>query len=220
MDKLTYLFIVPHADDEVLGFGGTIAKLSEQGHKVVVTILQAPNNERASKQLKDSYKAKDVLGYSELNFLYISCESICNDLFLLKEAIEKHIKKINPDIVYTTFKSDNHQDHKNLYKAVCIATRQVYMPNIKSIYVGEVISSYDQSYGIERRNFIPNVYEELSTDHVNKKINALNCYTTEAQPYPHPRSDISIKSKAVVRGTECGCNYAEAFMVLRDIRHV
>ena len=41
------LFIVPHADDEVLGFGGTIAKFVDAGKEVIVTIAQAPNNDRA-----------------------------------------------------------------------------------------------------------------------------------------------------------------------------
>lgn len=56
------LFLVPHADDEVLGFGGTITKLVDQGHDVSVTILQAPNNTRAAQQLKDATNAKKKIG--------------------------------------------------------------------------------------------------------------------------------------------------------------
>ena len=37
--KKTILVIAPHADDEILGCGGTIAKFTKLGHKIFVLIL-------------------------------------------------------------------------------------------------------------------------------------------------------------------------------------
>lgn len=214
-----YLFIVPHADDEVLGFGGTIAKFVEAGANVMVTVLQSPNNPRAEQQLKDLLKAKDVLGYKTLHNLYLSSVTLSNDLHTVVHTVQEHFKKIQPNIVYTTHDSDNHQDHKALYRAVSIASRPVGpCNNIESIYAGEVISSNDQSFGSERSKFIPNVYETLTERQLLKKISALKAYSTEYRKSPHPRCLDVLKSKAICRGSEVLSKYAEAFMLLRDKR--
>ena len=97
------LFIVPHADDEVLGFGGIISKLVEQKAEVTVTFLQAPNNLRAEQQLEASKIAKHILGYNHANYLFLSNEVLCNNVFNLIQIVEQHIVEVNPEVVYTTF---------------------------------------------------------------------------------------------------------------------
>lgn len=211
------LFLVPHADDEVLGFGGTISKYVNLGYNVSVTITQAPNNDRAAQQLEDSKKAKAILGYKNINFLHISHIDMCNNLHLLIHTVQDHLVDAKPDILFSTHYSDNHQDHKNLYRAVAVATRPNGAVFIPRIIAGEIISSCDQSYGIERATFIPNYYEGLDETNIDTKINALKLYSTEIREYPHPRCPQSIKAKAITRGSECKRKYAEAFMVLRDI---
>lgn len=218
---MEYLFIVPHGDDEVLGFGGIIAKLVDKKKKIGVLILQEPNNERSTIQLNDTKIAKDILGYSFLHNLYITDEEFCGNIYGVIQKLEAILKDIKPKNIYTTYLSDNHQDHNNLYKAVAVATRPIgFCPSVKTVYAGEVISSFDQSFGVEKTKFIPNVYEELSEKHLNKKIDALMAYSTEKRTFPHPRSPESIRAKAISRGMECGCKYAEAFMLLRKVEDV
>jgi len=213
------LFLVPHADDEVLGFGGTICKLVEQGHNVSVVIAQAPNHQRAQKQLNDAVHAKNILGYNELQFLSIPNYDLCNNLFGLIEKVEDSINKFKPDVLYTTYNSDNHQDHKNLYRAVSIATRPNTCTYAQKIYAGEVLSSCDQSFSIERSAFAPNTYEILTDVHTRKKTAALECYSSECQLPPHSRSVDAVIAKAKARGHECKSIYAEAFMLLRNIKN-
>lgn len=211
------LFIVPHADDEVLGFGGTIAKRVDKGDEVIVTISQAPNNDRAAQQLQDSKEAKSVLGYNKQYFLHLSDKTMCNDLYELIEVVQRHIVEVKPDIIYTTHHSDNHQDHKNLYRAISIATRPNGFVGTPTILAGEVISSHDQSFGIDRGQFIPNYYEVISDAHLKRKIDAIKKFSIELRTWPHSRCIETIKAKAVVRGSECREKYAEAFMSLREI---
>jgi len=214
-----YLFIVPHADDEVLGFGGTIAKLVEQGHDVSVTVLQSPWSVRAERQLEDIHKAKEILGYSNLYNLFLSSVTLSNDLHTVIHTVQEHLEKINPTIIYTTHISDNHQDHKTLYRAISVVSRPVGpCKSIREVYSGEVISSNDQSFGSERKEFIPNVYETLSEQHLNKKILALQAYSTEINQPPHPRCSEVVKARAISRGSEVLAKYAESFMQLRSIR--
>lgn len=211
------LFIVPHADDEVLGFGGTIAKRVDKGDEVIVTISQAPNNDRAAQQLQDSKEAKSVLGYSKQYFLHLSDKTMCNDLYELIEAVQRHIIEIKPDIIYTTHYSDNHQDHKSLYRALAIVSRPNGFIGTPTIIAGEVISSHDQSFGSDRSSFTPNRYEILTETHLKRKLDAIKRFSLEIQQWPHSRSLESIKAKAIVRGSECRSKYAEAFMTLREV---
>ena len=39
------LILAPHADDEVIGMGGTIAKLTSQGHEVILAVLTGAGDE-------------------------------------------------------------------------------------------------------------------------------------------------------------------------------
>lgn len=214
-----YHFIVPHADDEVLGFGGTIAKLVEQGMDVSVTVLQSPNNPRSEKQLKDLLEAKNILGYKNLYNLYLSSITLSNDLHTLVHTIQDHFTLVQPHVVYTTHLSDNHQDHKALYRAVSIASRPVGpCKSIESVYAGEVISSNDQSFSAERIEFVPNVYEALNENTMTKKIKALKSYSTEFREFPHPRCSEVLRARAICRGSEVMVKYAEAFMLLRQKR--
>jgi len=215
---MNILFLVPHADDEVLGFGGTICKHVEAGHQVAVVIAQAPNHQRAKKQLTDAVLAKNILGYQEQEFLSIPHYDLCNDLFSLIGKVEKSIDKYKPDILYTTHNSDNHQDHKNLYRAVSISSRPNTCKYAQKIYVGEVLSSCDQSFSIERSAFTPNTYEIINEEQISRKVQALKCYSTECNIAPHSRSPESILAKAISRGAECKSQYAEAFMLLREIK--
>jgi LmbE family N-acetylglucosaminyl deacetylase len=214
-----YLFIVPHADDEVLGFGGTIAKLVDSGVDVSVTFLQSPNNARAEQQLKDSNKAKEILGYNNLYNLYLPSYTISNDLHTVIHTVQEHLRSISPDVVYTTHCSDNHQDHKALFRAISVVCRPVGpCTSITEVYTGETISSNDQSFSVERAAFTPNIYETLSIEQLNRKILALKAYTTECRQSPHPRCEDIIKARALCRGSEVLSCYAEAFMLLRAKR--
>ena len=64
---LSYLIVVAHPDDEILGAGGTIIKLAELGHKVSVCFMSGDEDARAgrpslSKLNSNIKKMKDYLG--------------------------------------------------------------------------------------------------------------------------------------------------------------
>ena len=53
--------------------------------------------------------------------------------------------------------------------------------------------------------------------YIKKKIHALKFYKSELRKFPHSRSIKNIKSLAQIRGTSCGVNYAEGFVMSRYI---
>ena len=63
-------------------------------------------------------------------------------------------------------------------------------------------------------DFEPNIYLEISDENLDQKVAAMNSYTTEVRPDPHPRSAEVIRAQAKVRGAESGFMWAEAFMIM------
>jgi len=50
------------------------------------------------------------------------------------------------------------------------------------------------------------------------KWEAVSKYKSEIKPYPHPRSLEGIRSLAIMRGTQAGFKYAEAFHLIREFK--
>ena len=64
--------------------------------------------------------------------------------------------------------------------------------------------------------FKPNLYIDI-TNYFADKAEALRIYDTELGDLPFPRSIEAVKAQAVMRGTEAGVFYAEAFRVIKEI---
>lgn len=78
----------------------------------------------------------------------------------------------------------------------------------------EIIS--ETNFGMPYDLFRPNLYIDIS-NYLDKKIKALNIYDTELGNLPFPRSIDAVKAQAIIRGTEAGVLYAEAFRVIKEI---
>lgn len=215
MDCKKILVIVPHGDDEVLLCGGTISRYVREGHEVYVAFVRAANDQRTHDQLEATKKASAILKYRQIFYLKLSEETIANDFLLLKAHIETLIQHVRPHTIITTFFGDNHQDHRNVFRAVSVATRNHYAPFVEQIMVGEINSSTEQNIGSEQ--FIPNYFVRLTEDDINNKCKAMLEYDTEVKAFPHPRSAENIRALSMIRGMRIGCEYAEAFMLLRQI---
>jgi len=211
------MIIVPHPDDEVLGFGGAIQGHIEQGDRVFVYYINANNSKREIQQYKD---LQSVSKY--LKFQSIVKNIKLNDTNFKKciNYIENEIEKIKPDILYTVFYGDNHQDHEYIFKAVKIATRIWSSFLVKKIYLGEILSSTDQAPKNLLHTFCPTHYVALREDQVIRKSKSISMYKDEVMQWPHPRSEKGIINLAERRGSECKSLYAEAFVILRDIKEL
>jgi LmbE family N-acetylglucosaminyl deacetylase len=213
----TVVIIVPHGDDEVLGFGGVIQKHVKNSDNVHVIFCRKPIDERTQAQFNNIQDAQAILGYQVRYCLGFTEIQMSNDGLNLFRCLEDVLDKIKPNIVYTTFWGDIHQDHQITFEWVCRAVRIHGPLNVKQFYVGEIPSSTEQRPYIIGDTFKPNHYVSLSRDEIALKIKALECYTTEINKLPHPRSSGGIFTLASARGSECASDYAESFMCLRNI---
>jgi LmbE family N-acetylglucosaminyl deacetylase len=212
------LFVVPHADDEVLLGGGTIAKYIRNGSSVDLIVCMAAESERENHQLECCKRVCEYLKINSFNFLNISSNDLSNNLVYVSRVLEKTIKEYNKDFnaLYTISEFDNHQDHRLVFNAINIATRMVGPNKIPNIFSGETISSTDQRF---KNNvaFNPTYYNVITRDDLHKKLQAMAIYTKELCDAPHPRSLDIIECYAKVRGSEIMQNYAEAFIPLRQV---
>jgi len=212
---MNVMIVVPHPDDEVLGFGGIIQKHVKRNDNVFVYFMaDISMSPRTQKQVDQFPQVAEKLGcFGKACNTFITERNFVPNVRILEDEIHN----FKPDVLYSVFNGDNHQDHEYMFKVLRIATR-VYAPFlVKKIYLGEILSSTDQSPKLPEYTFIPNHYVPLSIDEIMTKTECLEYYTDEIQQWPHPRSKKGILNLAEKRGSECGQLYAESFITLRNI---
>ena len=218
---MNYLVVVAHPDDEVLGAGATIHKLTRQGHRVDVAIMCAEVNARAYRPEDDALeqdmkKSLSLLGVNkryEGVFPNIRMNNV--DHIELVQFIENAIIQTQPDVIITHHCSDTNNDHMHTSLA-CQAAARLFQrrPDVNplaELWFMEVLSSTDWVVNSSFNRFTPNTYVEIGKEGVKAKIDALAAYRGVMRPFPHSRSEEAIQALAVQRGAEAGLYYAEAF---------
>ncbi len=218
---MNYLFIVAHPDDEVLGAGGTIGKLTGEGNKAEVCILcgeagARKNRPETDKLHKDIIRCNKILGVKRVflgSFPNIEFNRVPH--LKLVQFIEGIIKTTQPDVIITHYPGDLNNDHYQTSIA-CQAAVRLFQRNsninpIKELDFMEVPSSTEWGLNTSLRPFTPNLFVELKEEGIDRKLKALSQYEGVMREFPHPRSDTAIKGLAAYRGCQAGMVYAEGF---------
>lgn len=221
------LIVAAHPDDEILGCGGTAARLAKEGNEVYTLILgegitsrddtrQRKKREAEIARLKEQInEANGIIGVKEV-FAHDFPDNRFDSVPLLDivKIIEKTKTKIKPDILFTHYEKDLNIDHQITYRAVLTAARPVAGESVKEIYSFEVLSSTEWNYPL---GFSPDCFFDIS-DTIDTKSAAMEKYQYELREYPHPRSLKGIWLNAEQWGMKVGVPYAEAFKTVRSIR--
>ena len=223
------LVLGAHPDDEVLGCGGTISRLTREGNDVYVAILGEGITSRYDKRdmadlellkkLQDrSRQVSKLLGVKEL-CLYDFPDNRFDTVPLIDiiKTIEKLINLLKPQIVYTHHSGDLNIDHVITHRAVMTATRPVENSPVKEIYAFEVPSSTEWAFGQFQPTFKPNVFIDISAT-LETKVQALQLYDSEIKTFPHPRSPKAIRNIAEMWGSNVGLPAAEVFQIIFRIQ--
>ena len=222
------LIIAAHPDDEVLGCGGTIARLVEEGHEVNIAILgegitsRFPQGGPSETTLVEalrvcSQKVAALLGARSV-FHYNLPDNGFDTVPLLNivKIIEELSEKVNPQVVYTHSGADLNIDHSIVLRAALTATRPMQGQSVRSIYSFEVPSSTEWAFGQFQTAFRPNVFVNISSS-LQAKVAAMALYRSETRCFPHPRSAEAIRAIAQRWGSTIGYDAAEAFELVRSI---
>ncbi len=227
-DQKKVLVIAAHPDDEVLGCGGTMARLAKEGHEVYIAILgegitsRYQQREQADQALIEALHARsqqvaEMLGAKEW-FLYSLPDNRFDTVPLLDviKIIESLIKRLQPQVIYTHHSGDLNVDHVVLHRAVLTATRPMAGHPVREIYTFQVPSSTEWAFGQFRPAFSPNVFVDISAT-LETKIQGMEIYESEARAFPHPRSPEALRAIARQWGSVVGLNAAETFEIVRMI---
>ena len=221
---MKYLIVVAHPDDEVLGCGASIYKLTHSGDTVDVCIMSAEAKARAFRPEDnelddDTHSALTFLGVNkEYKGKFPNIEMNAVPHLQLVQHIEKAIIESEPDIVITHHPADPNNDHLQTsmacQEAIRLAQRRPEVKPLKEFWYMEVPSCTEWAVNSALDLFAPNCFVEVGAEGVAAKVKALSMYRGVMRPYPHPRSEEFIKGLAAYRGSQFQLDYAEAFEVV------
>ncbi len=213
---MNILVFAPHNDDEVIGLGGTLAKLAREGHKITVCeVTRGPKVESADRVVAEALQAHKILGVAESVFLDLPVLDI--HLVPVREKngpFIELVKRVQPDIAFIPHHGDLHSDHTTVAMSAMVALRPMNAPQLKAIYAYETLSESEWNIPDGAHAFIPNTWCDI-TDTMDIKLQAMACYSSQLRPFPHPRSLEAIEAQAKVRGSTLCMERAEAFIQLR-----
>ncbi len=220
---MNILVISVHPDDETLGCGGTLLKHKGQGDNVFWLILTNINDEsiwgknRIESRQKEIKKVSLQYGFKKtFRFNYDTTNLDQIPLGELTCKISENINQIKPEILYLHNRSDVHSDHRVAFHAIMSASKSFNNHYIRKVLMYETISETDFAPALQENAFVPNYYVDISL-FLDKKIEIMKLFALELKEHPFPRSERNIRALAINRGAQCGVEYAESFMILKDI---
>lgn len=221
------LIVAAHPDDEVLGCGGTIAKLAHEGHNVHIIYLTDGIGARDESDIESVHarferkeaakNAAQILGANSPVFGDFPDNGMDTVALLnIIKFIERQLIQIKPDIVLTHHGHDLNIDHCKVHQAVVTACRPQPWQTVKTLLFFEVPSSTEWQAATTHTPFVPAWYVDI-TDFLEVRTRALQAYDMELREWPHSRSLQAITHLAHWRGASVGIHAAEAFMLGRHI---
>lgn len=230
MRKLeTVLVVAAHPDDEVLGCGGTLARMASEGRAVHILLMADGETSRvadagqmsvpgrlAARNAAASAACK-ILGCTSVEMLTLPDNRLDRlELLDVVKHIEAFVQRYQPSAVLTHHAGDVNIDHRVVHDAVITACRPQPGHPVKELLFFEVPSSTEWRPPGSAEPFNPNWFVDISMT-LTKKLEALQAYEAELRAFPHPRSLKAVDALAQWRGATVGVEAAEAFVLGRKL---
>ena len=216
----TAAVVAPHPDDEILGCGGTIARLVDAGtdvHAVIMTKGQPPlfDEKWVETVRTETLNAHRYLGITDTHFLDLPAAELDQvGQARINAALAGHLDRIAPDLLFVPFVGDIHLDHQIAFNAAMVWARPRGPSAPKMVLAYETLSETNWLAPGITPAFNPNCYIDIG-DRIDKKIAAFEHFESQVQESPDERSPETIRALATVRGSTVYHDFSEAFMVVR-----
>lgn len=195
------LAVGAHPDDFECGCFGTLALHNVNGDDIYgLTLTKGGKGGNPETRHKESIEGAKMVDM-DLSFGDFEDGMISHDIRTIA-FIENFIKKINPEVVYTTSIHERHQDHLNVALAMLVAGR-----NVNQVYAFETISTTNE--------FDPRLYVNV-TSMMDLKQEAINLHKSQSHRMYMENSQLVNKYRALKIGkTE---DFYEPFEVVKLVR--
>lgn len=216
------LVISPHPDDEVLGVGGTIARLASEGNDVTVAIVTKGweplfTDSHVEQVRAEAHAASKVLGVKSLRFMDLPVTKL-NEIprHQLNKAFEQLASEEEPELIFVPFRGDRQEDHRQVFDACMVALRPLASrKSVRQILCYETVSETHWSAAYIEPCFEPQLWVDI-TNQLPTKLEAMRKYKSQLRQEPDARSLDAISSLAKWRGSIVGMSAAECFVVVRQ----
>ncbi|WP_206078940.1 PIG-L deacetylase family protein [Allomesorhizobium camelthorni] len=217
-----WLVIAPHPDDEVLGCGGTIARVAGEGgevHVAVVTRGQPPafDEELIARVRSEASAAHRHLAVRESHWLDLPAAQLFETPHSkLNHALGNLVRELRPDTLLIPFVGDVHMDHQLIFMSSLVAARPHQSTYPRRILAYETVSETNWNAPHVTASFVPNVFIDIEKT-LQRKLEAAAMFGSQMRSFPHERSLETLRALAIVRGTAVHRAAAEAFVLIRDV---
>jgi LmbE family N-acetylglucosaminyl deacetylase len=192
-----------HPDDIEIGMGGTIARHARTGDRTVMVVVTIPND-REVRRL-EAERAAGILG-ADLMILDIGSDELGHSRVIVKR-FDRLLEDVAPDIIYTHWNMDSHQDHN----AVSMATITAARDNTCALLM------YEQTIpgGIVPWAFRAQSYVDV-TAYMPVKMESIAVHKSQVRA----NGDLwiqGVKGRAMYRGYQINVEFAESFEVIKSV---
>jgi N-acetylglucosamine malate deacetylase 1 len=192
-----------HPGDPEYGCGGTIARLSDLGHEVVLLYLNdgvPPGKPRDGVRVAEARSACEILKARAIFAGQVDGDAVVDrDHY---EAFRKILEPERPDVVFTHWPIDNHADHRAM--AMLVYDAWLKLGRRFALYY------YEVSNGEDTVQFSPTDHVDITSTEPKKR---LACFAHASQS---PEKYYALQRQVTtMRGLEKGVRQAEGF-----IRHI
>ena len=211
----TVLAFCAHTDDEILGLGGTLARLSETAEVVVVTVTAGEtgySREEDRERIvllreRENAAAAEILGYQRRETFGYPSQQVPTDRDALHDFV-RIIREVRPDVIFTHWGEDKHRDHR----ATSILSDEArwkacehILPHLGPPYLTPELYYYE----VQDLFSHPTAIVDISST-LERKVAAMR--TQESQLPVLPRILQFVEGLAHARGYMIGADAGEAFL--------
>jgi LmbE family N-acetylglucosaminyl deacetylase len=198
--SLKVLFLGAHSDDIEIGCGGTLMRMIREYPELEVTwVVFSALGERGEEAKKSAHEYlkhvehKQIVVHDFKDGYFPFCGAEIKDIFEQLKLL------VIPDVVFTHYRDDRHQDHRLLSDLTWNTWRDHFILEYE-------IPKYDGDIGS------PNFFVSLDTDLCTEKVDLLMRFF-QTQGNKHWFSPDTFTALLRLRGIECKSDggYAEAF---------
>ena len=206
--KLKVVVAGAHPDDPETGCGGTIARYTDLGHDVTVLYLTRGERGIKGKSYEEAGKirtaeAGKACEYPKARPVFAGqVNGNVEVTYARYDEFRKILDAENPDLVYTQWPIDTHEDHR----ATAMMVYDAWLHNRKNF----ALYFYEVMTGQQTSHFWPTHYVDITATEARKRESVYAHASQDPDDMYRYHDEMNR-----FRGHECGCRFAEAF-----IRHV